>query len=116
MSRISHFTCVDPVIEQGQWRALFNDQIFNGNRYSISLLYDSGSLMWRADSLDLKVQVLEGTQDFYNYNVSYFKHRYAQYSDFFNPTEPVIMYSNIENGYGIFAGYRSKFYPINMKN
>ncbi len=111
---MSHFNCFDPVVEEGRRISIFTDQGFNGTNYTIQMMDGNG--MWNADSLHLNVQVLQGSQAFYSYRTSFYKHRYAQYSDFFEPTEPVIMYSNIENGYGIFAGYRSKFYPLIFTN
>lgn len=111
---ISDFHCFDPVVEKGRWQAIFTDQLFDGANYSIQFMASSG--FWIADSIKLDVQVIQGSEAFYNYRVTYQKHYITQYSDFFNPTEPVIMYSNIENGYGIFVGYRSKFYPIDFRN
>ncbi|MFA9393058.1 MAG: DUF4249 domain-containing protein [Prolixibacteraceae bacterium] len=111
---MSHFTLFDPVIEKGRTISIFTDQMFNGSNYTIKMMDGNG--IWSADSLHLNVQVLQGSQTFYTYRTTFYKHDYAQYSDFFEPTEPVIMYSNINNGYGIFAGYRSKFYPLIFSN
>jgi len=112
--RISHFSLFDPVVEEGRSISIFTDQRFNGTNYTIQMMEGNG--IWSADSLHLNVQVLQGSQTFYTYRTSFYKHYHAQYSDFFNPTEPIIMYSNINNGYGIFAGYRSKFYPLIFTN
>lgn len=107
---MSHFSLFDPIVEEGLGISIFTDQRFNGTNYTIQMM--DGNSMWSADSLHLKVQVLQGSQTFYTFRTSFYKHHNAQYSDFFNPIEPVIMYSNINNGYGIFAGYRSKFYTL----
>jgi hypothetical protein len=109
---MTHFRLFNPMAEAGQGLAVFTDQQFNGSKYTLQLMSGSDNGHWHADSLNLNVQVLQGSRNFYTYRTTLFKHQYAQYSDFFEPTEPVIMYSNIENGYGIFAAYRSKFYPL----
>lgn len=61
-----------------------------GNNYPHQTLYKFGTI----------------SEDYYLYLKSLIKHKYNQFNDvFLQMGDPVQMYTNIENGYGIFAGY-----------
>ena len=108
--------CFDPIVKEGTSKSMFTDKTFDGKSIELELMNQNVRFYLDDDSVNFLVQVIQGSPTFYRYQLTYEKHRDAQYSDFFNPMEPVIMYSNIENGYGIFAGYRSKFYPVDFRN
>ena len=57
--------------------------------------------------LDLEVRSL--SKDYYNYYSSYNKHSYNE-GNFL--AEPVTVYNNVENGYGVFAGYTVLTLPL----
>lgn len=48
----------------------------------------------------------------FQYIKSWFIHDYTQDYDFWEVYEPQPLYSNIENGYGIFAGYSMQLYEV----
>lgn len=48
----------------------------------------------------------------FQYIKSWFIHEYTQDYDFWEIYEPQPLYSNIENGYGIFAGYSMQLYKV----
>jgi hypothetical protein len=48
----------------------------------------------------------------FQYVKSWFIHEYTQDYDFWEIYEPQPLYSNIENGYGIFAGYSMQLYEV----
>jgi hypothetical protein len=107
--------CFDPVVKEQNTDEVFSDRAFDGQSIELQLMNQNLRFLADDDSINFLVHVMQGSPAFYRYIMVYDQHRAAQYSDFFNPMEPVIMYSNIENGYGIFAGYHSKFYPVNLK-
>ena len=109
---IKHFTIIAPLKEESNWRSIFTDRLFNGNKYNIDLLDASFQNYLTFDSIKIDVQVIQGSPTYYKFRSSTFNHQKAQYSNFLEPMEPVNLYSNIENGFGIFAGYQSKIYPI----
>jgi hypothetical protein len=105
--------CFDPVIKEQSTYLMFNDATFDGKSIQLELM--NYNMQWfYKDSIEFEIQVVQGSPSFYKYRLVFENHNSAQYSDFFTPVEPVIMYSNIENGYGIFAGYRSKYYQIDL--
>lgn len=113
--RLGYFHCFDYLQEEGIWVSLFRDQELPIGTNIINL-YDSNiDIYLNKDFLDYRVQVIEGSPAYYQYRLTGLRHMRAQYSDFWNPMEPIIMFSNIENGYGIFAGFQSKIYKIDLK-
>ncbi|MCF8359551.1 MAG: DUF4249 domain-containing protein [Prolixibacteraceae bacterium] len=106
--RIGSFKTNDPVVTQNDiWQTVFSDVTFNGVDYPLQVLESVGSYRYNngRDHYKYEVEVIQGSSIFYTYRLTYLKHDEAQYADFWDPMEPIIMYSNIENGYGIFAGY-----------
>lgn len=106
----------DPAVKQnGSWQAIFSDELFNGNNYPIQMIYYVSNIWSNSNSHSAPpwVEVIQGSYAFYTYRLTYLKHDEALYADFWDPMEPIIMYSNIENGYGIFAGYHSQLIETN---
>ncbi len=75
-----------------------------------SLFYSDPNLKFamdteRKDGTEYWVEVTRGSKEYYEYYYSYI----LQVSQRMNPyAEPVVVFSNIENGTGIFAGYKRK--------
>ncbi len=100
----------DPVdIEGGQWYcglADFNDNLFNGKTKKIILLLDMYNFIdWGtgepSEDRQIEVSIAHTAKDFYLYTRS----ATAQSWNDGNPfAEPVTVHSNIEDGFGIFAG------------
>ena len=89
--------------------ALFSDNLFNGEEKEISfdIEYKLAGIEY-GDSLFL--QFTSFSEDGYNYFNSIELNR----DQFISPfgTEPVPVFSNVENGIGIFAGGNSMYFPI----
>ncbi len=76
----------------------FSDETFNGQ----SITFNALQYFEIEDSMYYVVKLKSMSEDLYKYRVSYSKYVEAQ-NDFF--AEPVQVYSNIENGFGVFGGY-----------
>ncbi len=83
--------------------AFFNDNVFNGQNYSLRFSYQDPNYM-TIDTLTLKTELQTVSKEAY----LFFQTAYLQRKNRDNPlVEPVIIYSNIKNGVGIFAGVSS---------
>ncbi len=99
-----YFNSNDPVIESwvsGGYGFIFSDKLFNGSNIDFNI-YLEKYMLYDLDTNVLHFNVNSISEDFYLYAATYNSHMEAQNDPF---TEPVQVYSNIENGYGIFAGY-----------
>jgi Domain of unknown function (DUF4249) len=105
----------DPVIENENDLAynpislLFNDDLINGISYTLKVnyyppLYGSGGIANKPYKA-VVIQFNSISKEYYQYKKKLLRHLATQNSSVFEPSEPTQMYSNIENGYGIFAGY-----------
>lgn len=97
---------------------VISDELFSGKSYTLSVKIDSWQFYgdnWHYDEYGnyvsdgsnlpqsaIYVNLLSISEGFYNYVISSNKYDEASY----NPlAEPVNVYSNIENGFGLFTGY-----------
>ncbi len=82
---------------------VFSDDIFNGKTYQFTFNTGSWSLFnYGIDSNLVHVQFSTLSEDYFLYLTSF--NKYMEAKD--NPlAEPVSVYNNIENGYGILGGY-----------
>lgn len=113
--RFDALQCIDPFVIEDQIRRVFSDRFFDGQKYNLKLMGFNLDYYVSKDFTEFIINVTQGSTSFYKYRLTYYKHRESQYADFWNPIEPVIMYSNIENGYGVFAGYHTKSYSISIE-
>ena len=83
---------------------VFSDLTFNSGSEEVLLNFNSYNFSYPQfwDSVVCEVQLNSLSKSYYNYITSYFKQNQSE-KDFY--AEPVGVYSNIEGGYGIFAGY-----------
>jgi len=99
---------------------VFSDRLFNGKEVILKLNYEGGAIETdRAYPTKAYIMLRSVSKEYYQFMLSWYKHKYNQNIDEhveyltkdFNPVllvfqgEPVELYSNIEGGYGIFAGY-----------
>ena len=106
---------------------IFSDDYFNGNNYtminkflsmSVSGKYDQPIVPTEKDSYAI---LRTTTSVYYNYRKYWLRHSNNQQigirveEPLFMSLigEPVPMYSNVENGYGIFAAYNQTYYKLN---
>mgnify|MGYP001617595227 FL=1 len=94
----------EPVVKEYGGDYLFTDNLIDGKEYILN--FDLNSLYTY-----YKIVFYQITKDYYNYLVSY--HNNNNSDDPFS--EPVIVYSNIKNGYGIFSGYNKEEREIIIK-
>ncbi len=81
---------------------IFNDEIFTGQEYK--LRFNVGDCC-DYDYINSIIYLETYTYSGYHYKKRLLKHKPYTYQDPFEPYEPVPLYTNIQNGLGIFAGY-----------
>ena len=92
----------------------FSDELFNGQTYTLNINYLLPEIIYGYNdyvvsliqNYQLIVYLRSVSENYYNYKKKLIIHLENQYSDVWDGIgEPVQMYNNIQNGYGIFAGY-----------
>lgn len=83
----------------------FNDKYFNGRQKDLLLGVDPSGSLNLTDTTDKRIyrpviEVTEITADYFKYKKSVEQYDYARDNPF---AEPVSIFSNIQNGYGVFA-------------
>ena len=96
------FHCHDPIVEENiEWsdanKILFSDELIDGKEYSLEILISKETFEY--DHVFLYLHSV--SKDFYLHIKSYSQYDKAKEDEF---SEPVLIYSNIQNGIGIFAG------------
>ncbi len=100
-----YFNSNDNIIESRiNWGEgiVFSDNLIDGETYSLKLLISKYDFY--EDTNKVFFYLNSVSKDFYLYAKSYEQHMNAKGNPF---VEPVQVYENITNGYGIFAGYSS---------
>lgn len=82
-------------------KAFFADDLFNGKKMNIDLGIGKYSF-FDADTVWLKINLEHVSQPYYFYAISSGKYDQSAGNPF---AEPVSVYTNVENGLGIFSGY-----------
>jgi len=108
-------TVIDPVLQnEGITEALFSNELIRKNTYTLHLNYSTnsyGASNGEPLSMNLYPLIVELRAVNYDY-YKYQKHRYlyenGRYPEFsFTSQQACQLYSNVNNGHGIFAGYSS---------
>lgn len=107
-----YFTTNDPVAgdndDSHRSSLLFSDDIFNGQNYQLKVaIIDHNATLDK----EYVIELLSFTRAGYLYRRSVEDYRNSKGDPF---SEPVLIYSNIENGFGIFAGYGVNTYPFQL--
>lgn len=108
-----YFNTNDPVFRDnneftldGMFGSVFTDELFNGTQYTVNIStgYSFDSYTGKLDGEEylIKVKLLTVTEEIYRYITSYNLNQKTKYDPF---AQPVQIYSNIENGLGLFSGY-----------
>ena len=99
----------DPIVEEkiefGAGQILFTDRNINGHKYGLKVSVSVNDFHWS----DLNFVLNSVSEEFYLHFKSYVHYDIAKKDEF---SEPVLIYSNIDNGLGIFAGYSSSVYSF----
>ncbi|MBN1116772.1 MAG: DUF4249 family protein [Bacteroidales bacterium] len=117
----SSFSSEDPVLklegdlDYNPKTIFFSDDLFNGEKYQLKVLSsDGGNYCSYGQCLpnEAKIELRSISEDYYLYLKYLTRHYYNQQTsdgkpglDMLYTGEPIDVYSNIENGYGLFAGY-----------
>ncbi len=75
------------------------DGLFEGNTANIKLIVYDNVIA----GTEILVELISHSKDSYLYKTSRIKHEWSRDDPF---SEPVFVYSNVENGYGVFGAYR----------
>lgn len=105
------FTTKDAVADGGdtyRTSLLFNDEIFNGQQYQIKLDFEEWDVMFDSN---FTVELIVMNRAGYLYRRSVEEYMASKGDPF---SEPVLIYGNIENGYGIFAGYAVDTFALRL--
>lgn len=103
----------------------FSDELFNGNTFEISIKFLSGYQVVSPDEYapdgNYYVILRSISSVYYSYRKSWTRHAYNQtVSDdilgMFFKGEPIDAYTNVTNGYGIFAGYNEDIKQLTLIN
>jgi hypothetical protein len=87
---------------------IFSDKYFQSANQKLKFYYGSYFINAESVLIDhiLKIEFRTVSKNYYLYKKSLMKHLDNQYSDFwYGVANPVQLYSNVKNGYGIFAGF-----------
>lgn len=78
----------------------FSDALFDGSKFTVNIKMIS---RWgSADDLKFNIYLRTLSEEYYRYKTTSLLQNYASDNPF---AQPVTVYNNIENGFGIFAGY-----------
>lgn len=100
----------DPAIEKNYYhqgllytgsRFIFSDKYFDGKEYSLPVQFFMGHNS--GSRKDLNIYLLSISEQYYKYITSLIKQT-ENNDDYY--AEPTQVYNNIENGFGVFAGFR----------
>lgn len=108
-----YFDSNDPVFRDGNndftieksSGKIFKDELFNGNDYEIEVNIQHYFSMYQPEHFDSSmfyIKLYTVSEDFYKYVKSYNLNQQSEYDPF---AQPVQVFTNIENGLGLFTGY-----------
>lgn len=105
------FTTTSDMNASGEYngKIIFSDELFNGLSKTFRIEISKEDLTSVSDSVNLMVNLYSLSYDSYMYMLT------VEQSGYNSPfTEPVVVYSNIKEGYGIFAGYSVAGFPMKV--
>ncbi len=97
-------------------QVVFDDNLFNGRTYELDFAIDYYSIGVDGPpeityELSTNIVLLEMSEDMFTFWQTADRQRDAANDPF---SEPVQVYSNMSNGFGIFAGYRVQVFPVTI--
>jgi len=115
-----YMVLTDEVFQNGgsPWRdqGLFNDLLFNGQNKTLELEIPNNNWSGSEDGYDWSYKTLTLRLYLHNISLSYYYYRTSLelfQSASGNPfAQPVQVYSNVENGFGVFAGSQISFFNL----
>ncbi len=95
-------------------KIIFNDKLFNGKEFSIRFQSSIGFSDNLSDNIgQIVVEFRHINEDYFEYERTTGLQRWVDDDPF---AEPVPVYNNIENGYGIFGGFTNRYLSVNWKD
>jgi len=88
---------------------LFKDDLFNGKNYTINLLVNDGYYFESIDYIDVSISLIKCSESYYLYELSSLLQQESSGNPF---AQPVQVYNNITNGYGILGAYNEVLYKV----
>lgn len=82
----------------------FDDELFDGQKKRITIEFEDPSSQWDTDTMEYRLHVRKLSKDYYQYLITSNLQKDSGGDGF---SEPVQVYSNIKNGYGIFGAYQT---------
>jgi len=83
---------------------IFDDELFDGQKKRITIEFEDPSSQWDTDTMEYLLDVRKLSKDYYQYLITSNLQNDSGGDGF---SEPVQVYSNIKNGYGIFGAYQT---------
>jgi hypothetical protein len=97
----------DPILlNEGLLLPLFSNELITSDNYTMTINYNSGSSY---NNMPFIVELRAVSRNYYNYVRSKYIYELGRYPEFGDVAVPQSLYSNVESGYGIFAGYSHIF-------
>lgn len=98
-------------------RGLFSDELFSGKEYTVTVSF-SADKSFVTDtmtvSVDYDIHLLSVSEDYYNYMKVINDYTFSLGDAFLENMEPSATYSNVEDGFGVVAGYQVSTRRITM--
>lgn len=122
--KIGIHSITDPLIQnEGLPIALFGNELINDSVYTLTLNYATNVSrkgkdgIWRTELNPLFVELRAVTEDYYRYKKQLYLYQEGLLADgVFTSMTNANVYSNITNGYGIFAAYSPMLYDTIIPN
>lgn len=93
-------------------KLIFSDELFRDQDYTLKINFRAFNSSFyednRTNQIGLVIQLRKVSKNYYQYSKTLTRHLENQFSDIWDGvSQPAPVFSNVENGYGIFAGYAS---------
>ena len=87
---------------------LFSDKKINGKEYTMNVYYQPFQSLDSINTHDITVHLRNVTEDYYKFKTTLLQHTYGNREDYlYGIEEPLNVFTNIHNGYGLFAGFNN---------
>ncbi len=92
---------------------LLSDKLFDGSTVGLNFTSNLTFISCRelCKHYEARLEIRKVSKDFFEYKKSYYQQREVRGNAL---AEPVPVYTNIKNGFGIFAGYQSSFFLLDI--
>jgi hypothetical protein len=98
----------------GGQNLLFSDRLFNGDEHTLSVSCHENRPddVFSEEVVIYHIYLKSLSPEYYNYRVTYNLQQETRKDPF---AQPVQVFNNIKNGYGIFAAYSQSYYELKLK-